>query len=82
MIWKGAGKMNGLFLTSMEQQIPVEIMYISSKGTITDRLIIVKGIEENYIRAYCLTKRQPRIFILANILSAAKRKTRRGVNYA
>ncbi|MGG3943355.1 hypothetical protein ABEV54_18170 [Peribacillus psychrosaccharolyticus] len=74
--------MKGLFLTSLEQQIPVEIIYISSKGTITDRLIIVKGIGENYIRAYCLSKRQPRIFILANILSAAKRKTRRGVNYA
>lgn len=74
--------MKGLFLTSLEQQIPVEIMYISSKGTITDRLIIVKGIEENFIRAYCLTKRQPRIFIRTNILSAAKLKTRRGVNYA
>ena len=74
--------MKGLFQISLEQQIPVEIIYMSSKGTITDRLIIVKGIEENYIRAYCLSKQQPRIFILANILSAAKRKTRRGVNYA
>ncbi|WP_028390653.1 hypothetical protein [Bacillus cihuensis] len=64
--------MLGLFISSLEKQIPVEIMCMNNKEVITDRLIIVKRIEEKFIRAYCLTKRQPRIFIKANILSAAK----------
>ncbi|MGX2958063.1 hypothetical protein JNUCC23_02070 [Peribacillus sp. JNUCC 23] len=72
--------MLGLFIASLEKQIPVEIMYMNNKGIVTDRLIIVKGIEEKFIRAYCLTKRQPRIFIKSNILSAAK--PRRRVKYA
>ncbi|MFJ5625463.1 hypothetical protein ACIQD3_22800 [Peribacillus loiseleuriae] len=74
--------MLGLLITSFEKQIPVEIMYMNNKGVITDRLIIVKEIEDNFIRAYCLKKRQPRIFIKANILSAAKPRGRKGVNYA
>ncbi|MFJ5625603.1 hypothetical protein ACIQD3_23675 [Peribacillus loiseleuriae] len=72
--------MLGLFIASFEKQIPVEIMYMNNKGVITDCLIIVKGIEEKFIRAYCLTKRQPRIFIEANILSAAKPRIQKGVN--
>ena len=72
--------MLGLFILLFEKQIPVEIMYMNNKGVMTDRLIIVKGIEEKFIRAYCLKKKQPRIFILANILSAAK--PRRKVQYA
>ncbi|KMY49592.1 hypothetical protein [Peribacillus loiseleuriae] len=74
--------MLGLFMSSLEKQIPVEIMYMNNKGAITDRLIIVKGIEYNFIRAYCLKKRQPRIFIKANILSTAKPRIRKGVNHA
>lgn len=74
--------MLGLFISSLEKQIPVEIMYMNNKGAITDRLIIVKGIEDKFIRAYCLKKKRPRIFIKANILSAAKPRMRKGVNYA
>ncbi|MBA9024747.1 hypothetical protein [Peribacillus huizhouensis] len=33
----------GLFISSLEKQIPVEIMYMNNKGVITDRLIIVMG---------------------------------------
>ncbi|KMY49255.1 hypothetical protein [Peribacillus loiseleuriae] len=74
--------MLGLFIASLEKQIPVEIMYMNNKGVVTDRLIIVKGIDEKFIRAYCLKKRQPRLFIKSNILSAAKPRIRKGVNHA
>jgi len=74
--------MIGLLLTSKEDRLPIDIMYISSKGEITQRTIIVKNINEESISAYCLTKQQPRLFKLSNILSAAKQRNRKGVNYA
>lgn len=74
--------MNGLLLTSKEEKMPIEIMYISSKGAISHRTIIVKDIKGDSVSAYCLSKQQPRIFKLSNILSAAKQRYRKGVNYA
>ena len=68
-----------LFISSLEKQIPVEIMFMNNKGVITDRLIIVKEIVDKFILAYCLKKRKPRIFIKANILSSAKLRVRKGV---
>lgn len=74
--------MNGLLITSKEEKIPIEIMYISGKGDISHRTIIVKEIQDGYIKAFCLTKQQPRIFNKSNILSAANQRYRNGVNYA
>lgn len=34
--------MNGLLLASKEEQMPIELMYISRKGDITHRTVIVK----------------------------------------
>lgn len=73
--------MNGLLLTSKEEKMPIEIMYISNKGEISHRTILVKDIQPDYIKGYCLTKKQPRLFKRSNILSAAKKRDR-GVNYA
>ncbi|MFC0271143.1 hypothetical protein ACFFIX_06715 [Metabacillus herbersteinensis] len=64
--------MNGLLLTSKEEQMPIEIMYMSNKGEISHRKVIVKGIQEDTIRGYCLTRRQTRLFKRSNILSAAR----------
>lgn len=74
--------MNGLLKTSKEEKMPIEIMYISNKGDISHRTIIVKDIQNEYIKAICLSKQQPRIFNKSNILSAAKQRYRKGVNYA
>lgn len=81
-IWKGAGRMNGLFLYSMEEKTPIEMIYFSSKGQITFRTIIVKKIEPDKIYAYCLIKHQPRIFLRVNILSVAKQRKQRLEKYA
>ncbi|PAD67131.1 hypothetical protein CHH83_20600 [Bacillus sp. 7586-K] len=74
--------MNRLLLTSKEEKMPIEIMYISSKGEISHRTILVKDILPDYIKGFCLIKQQPRIFKRSNILSAAKKRDRKGVNYA
>lgn len=74
--------MNGLLKTSIEEKIPIEIMYISNKGNISHRTIIVKEIQSEYIKAYCLSKQQPRLFNLSNILSAAKPQIRNQNKYA
>ncbi|MFJ8248151.1 hypothetical protein [Peribacillus asahii] len=74
--------MNGLLLNSMEEKTPIEIIYLSDKGEISFRTVIVKKVEQYRIHVYCLTKQQPRIFKRANILSAAKSRGRRAVNHA
>lgn len=78
---KGVDIMNGLLKTSREDKIPIEVMYISNKGEISHRTIIVKEIQNKYIKAYCFTKQQPRIFNLSNILSTGKLRVRKKVNY-
>jgi predicted DNA-binding transcriptional regulator YafY len=79
---KGADIVNGLFETSKEEQMPIEIIYISGKGKITHRTIVVKEVQSEYIKAFCLIKQQPRIFKRSNILSAAKPRVRYKLNYA
>ena len=71
-----------LLQTSKEEKMPIELMYLSTKGEITHRTILVKDIQENVIHAYCLLKQQPRIFKRSNILSVAHHRARRGVRYA
>ncbi|MGM0920826.1 MAG: hypothetical protein ACQEWW_06345 [Bacillota bacterium] len=59
---------------SKNQQMPIEIIYLSEKGFITQRTIIVNEVKENYIKAFCFTKQQIRLFKTGNILSAAMPK--------
>lgn len=74
--------MNGLLQRSKEEKFPVEIIYLSNTGEITQRTIIVKEIQNEYIKAFCLLKQQPRLFNRSNILSAAKRRIKNNVHYA
>ncbi|HZH61604.1 MAG TPA: hypothetical protein VEY70_18940 [Metabacillus sp.] len=74
--------MNGLLQRSKEEKFPIEIIYISNTGEITQRTIIVKEIQSEYIKAFCLLKQQPRLFNRSNILSAAKRPIKSNINYA
>jgi len=74
---EGAVKMNGLLLTSKKEKLPIELMYLSKQGDISHRLVIVREIQKDYIKAYCFYKKQPRTFKRANILAAAK--PRKGV---
>ncbi len=52
-----------------EQHMPAEIIYLSEKGEISHRIILVKELNMTYCRAYCTSKHAVRTFKLKNILS-------------
>lgn len=54
----------------MEEKIPLEIIYLSEKGVITQRRIQVLDIYPGYLSAYCFLRRTNRTFKMGNILSA------------
>jgi len=62
--------MNGLFLRSLEEKVPLEIIYLSADQQLSQRKCIVKEVNDEYIRAYCLLRRQMRTFRVDHILSA------------
>ncbi len=55
---------------AMSENLPLEIIYLSTKGQITQRTIIIKEINRATIRAYCFLRKQMRYFLIHNILSA------------
>jgi predicted DNA-binding transcriptional regulator YafY len=61
--------MDGLFLRSIEENIPLEMIYLSEDHHLTQRKLIVKEIDDQYIRAYCLLRHEMRTFKRENILS-------------
>ncbi|HEO8418408.1 WYL domain-containing protein [Niallia sp. FSL W8-0635] len=50
---------------------PIEIIYVKKDGSISQRTVLVYGVTPTYIRAYCLRKKQPRIFKVDSILAAS-----------
>ncbi|KQL54500.1 hypothetical protein AN964_13990 [Heyndrickxia shackletonii] len=71
--------MKGLLLNAVESCEKLEMIYLSNKGEITQRIIKVEKIGEDYFRAYCLTRKQVRTFKIKNVLSIGPlRKYRRG----
>ena len=61
--------MEGIFLRSIEENIPLEMIYLSNDNQLSQRKLIVKEVHEEYIRAYCLLRKQIRTFRRQNILS-------------
>jgi len=61
--------MDGLLIRSIEEHIPLEMIYLAENQEITQRKLIVKEVNEEYIVAYCLLRKQIRIFKRDNILS-------------
>jgi predicted DNA-binding transcriptional regulator YafY len=61
--------MDGLLLRSIEENISLEMIYLSEDQQISQRKLIVKEINDEYIRAYCLLRNQIRTFRRDNILS-------------
>jgi predicted DNA-binding transcriptional regulator YafY len=55
----------------------IEIIYQGKDHSFSKRKIIVKGINENYIKAFCLTRKQTRIFRIESILAVASVKGKR-----
>jgi predicted DNA-binding transcriptional regulator YafY len=61
--------MNNLLLRSKNENLPLEIIYLSEDHEFSQRKLIVKEINDEYIRAYCLLRKQMRTFRVDNILS-------------
>jgi predicted DNA-binding transcriptional regulator YafY len=61
--------MDGLFIRSIEENIPLEMIYLADNQEISQRKLLVKEINDDYIRGYCLLRKQMRTFKRENILS-------------
>lgn len=72
--------MNVLLRRALETGELLEMIYISEKGEISQRIIKVLAITNGSIRAFCLLRHKQRIFKISNILSIgpAKKKYNRG----
>ena len=64
--------MNHLLKNSLNAGIPVQIIYQSKDNAFSKRKIIVKSMNERYIKAFCLTKQQVRIFRIDAILAVGQ----------
>lgn len=69
--------MFGILKNALENRTPVEMIYMSGKGDITQRIISVYDVNEKHIKAFCHTKKQIRIFKIENILSVMPYKQKR-----
>ncbi|NYV66194.1 hypothetical protein HYI36_13055 [Bacillus sp. Gen3] len=69
--------MNGLLLRAVETHEKLEMIYLSNKGEITQRIIRVEKVGDQSLRAYCYSRKQVRTFKLSNILSIALLKMHR-----
>ncbi|WHY87794.1 hypothetical protein QNH39_08170 [Neobacillus novalis] len=61
--------MDGLFIRSIEENIPLEMIYLAENQELSQRKLIVMEANEEYIRAFCLLRKQIRTFKRKNILS-------------
>ncbi|WP_409304695.1 hypothetical protein [Peribacillus sp. SCS-155] len=62
--------MQTIFLRNLEEGVPLEIIYLTDKGAISQRRIQILEIKGNLIRAYCYLRKTKRTFKAENILSA------------
>ncbi|MCI1745118.1 MAG: hypothetical protein LKI07_12730 [Heyndrickxia oleronia] len=69
--------MKGLLLRAVETHEKLEMIYLSNKGEISQRVIRVEKVGDQSFRAYCYTRKQVRTFKLNNILSIAPLKMHR-----
>lgn len=66
---KGGIQMDGFLLWAIEENIPLEMIYLSEDHQLTQRKLLVKEVNDEFIRAYCLLRKQIRTFRRDNILS-------------
>jgi predicted DNA-binding transcriptional regulator YafY len=72
---------NSLLNRSLNEKKPIEIIYQSKDNAFTKRVILVKMMNEKYIKAYCYTKKELRIFKIDSILAASSVKENRKERY-
>ncbi|MBQ4816367.1 hypothetical protein AB0R75_14765 [Bacillus pumilus] len=74
--------MNYLLKQSLQQQIPIEMIYMKRNGECTKRKIIVQRQTDQLIQAYCLSKKTMRTFRKDCILALAPIKLTRSSAHA
>ncbi len=74
--------MNYLLKQSLQQQIPIEMIYMKKNGECTKRKIIVQRQTDQLIQAYCLSKKTMRTFRKDCILALAPIKLIRSSAHA
>jgi predicted DNA-binding transcriptional regulator YafY len=62
------------------EQTPVEMIYLSEKGICTKRIIIIKEIKDETLRAYCYYRQNMRTFKIDQILAIEKKITSNHLN--
>lgn len=71
--------MKGLLVRAAKSGAELEMIYLDSKGDISQRRIKVLSVNEESFRAYCYARRQQRTFKMSNTLSIGPvGKIRRG----
>jgi predicted DNA-binding transcriptional regulator YafY len=71
--------MNGLLKRAVESNEVLEMIYLSNKGEISQRMIKIIKLNDDSFSAYCFIRKQQRTFKLTNVLSIGPtRKVMRG----
>ena len=61
--------MNHLLKYSLDQKIPIELIYLKGSGDFSQRTVIVRKIYEERVLGYCMHKKQVKILKFPNIVS-------------
>lgn len=54
---------------AITQQKNIQIIYLGNQGQTTKRLLRPLEISGDRLKAYCLTRKAPRVFVIENILA-------------
>lgn len=73
----GGESMFEILKRAVENKMPVEMIYMSAKGDISQRIITVYDVNQIHIKAFCHARKQVRIFKMDNILSLLPHKQKR-----
>ncbi|WP_251552436.1 hypothetical protein [Neobacillus muris] len=66
---KGVMNMDSLLTKSVANHTPLEMIYLAENQKISQRKFIVMEVNDEYIKAYCLLRKQIRTFKRENILA-------------
>jgi predicted DNA-binding transcriptional regulator YafY len=64
--------MKGLLLNAVETGERLELIYMSNKSELSQRIIKVLDVQEDSFKAYCYTRKQFRTFKMSNVLSIGR----------
>ena len=73
----GGNNMNGLMERAVISKQRLEMVYISSEGDMSQRMVRVLEVREDTILAFCFARRKVRTFKRDNILSVFPSKLKR-----